>query len=128
MAAGPASGPDASGAAIRFALRGRCPRCGRGRLFKSALTFADRCDACDLEIAGFNVGDGPAAFLIFLVGFLVVGLAMWVELGFAPPWWVHALLWPPLVTLTTIVGLRFGKAVLLALEYRHEAAEGRLRD
>ena len=60
--------------------------------------------------------------------FLVVGLAMWVELGFAPPWWVHALLWPPLVTLTTIVGLRFGKAVLLALEYRHEAAEGRLRD
>lgn len=116
-------GPDP----VRAAVRGRCPRCGKGRLFKSTLELADRCDPCGLDIAGFNVGDGPAAFLIFILGFLVVGLAMWLEFGVHPQWWVHAILWPPLLMVLTVIGLRQGKAILLALEYRHEAAEGQLK-
>ncbi|MDO9489845.1 MAG: DUF983 domain-containing protein, partial [Sphingomonadaceae bacterium] len=62
------------------------------------------------------------------IGAIVVGLAMWVELGLAPPWWVHALLWPPLIILSTIAALRLTKGLLLALEYRNQAAEGRLDD
>lgn len=118
------TGPDP----VRAAMRGRCPRCGKGRLFRTTLQLADRCAVCDLDIAGFNVGDGPAAFLILLLGFVVVGLSLWFDIAVAPPWWVHAILWPPLIVVLTVIGLRQGKAVLLALEFKHDAAEGRLDD
>lgn len=72
------------------------------------------------------MGDGPAAFLILIVGGLVTGLALWLELAVEPPFWVHLLLWP-LVTLALVVGtLRVGKGWLLALEYRNAAREGRI--
>ena len=92
------------------------------------MRFAHRCRACGLDYSSFNVGDGPAAFLIFIVGGIVVALAIWVELRFAPPFWVHILLWVPLAAALTIGLLRIGKGWLLALEYRHRAREGRLED
>ncbi len=113
---------------LRVAAAGRCPRCGRGPIYAGLLRFNDRCPVCGLELARFNVGDGPAAFLILIIGAIVVGLALWVELSFAPPWWVHVLLWTPLVIVGAVAALRVSKGVLLALEYRHKAAEGRLDD
>src|SRR6218665_279179 len=110
------------------ALRGICPRCGNAPLFKGLAGFQPRCRSCGLDFQGFNVGDGPAAFLIFIVGGIIVGLAIWVELRFAPPFWVHILLWVPLASLLTVGLLRFAKGLLLALEYRGGAREGRLRD
>ena len=108
------------------ALAGKCPQCGHGALFKSAVGFADRCSACGLDLSRFNVGDGPAAFLTLIIGTIVTGLAMWLELSVRPAWWVHVILWTPLVIVGTVVSLRLSKALLLALEYRHEAQEGRL--
>lgn len=110
------------------ALRGLCPRCGARTLFAGLATFAPKCRACGLDYSSFNVGDGPAAFLIFIVGGIVVGLAIWVELAFSPPFWVHILLWLPLAIVMTIGLLRLSKALLLALEYRHRAREGRIAD
>lgn len=110
------------------ALRGICPRCGNAPLFKGLAGFQPKCRACGLDYASFNVGDGPAAFLIFIVGGLIVGLAIWVELRFAPPFWVHILLWVPLATGLTIGLLRLGKGLLLAIEYQRGAREGQLRD
>ena len=110
------------------ALRGICPRCGQAPLFRGLATFQPRCRACGLDFAGFNVGDGPAAFLIFIVGGIVVALAIWVELRFSPPFWVHILLWVPLAAALTIGLLRIGKGLLLALEYQRNAREGRLQD
>ena len=110
------------------ALRGICPRCGNAPLFKGMAGFQPKCRSCGLDFAGFNVGDGPAAFLIFIVGGIVVALAIWVELRFAPPFWVHILLWVPLAASLTIGLLRLGKGLLLALEYQRGAREGRLRD
>ena len=108
------------------ALRGLCPRCGARTLFKGLTSFAPRCRACGLDYASFNVGDGPAAFLIFIVGGLVVLLAILTELRFNPPFWVHILLWLPL-TIVLVVGLlRFAKGLLLILEYRNRAREGRI--
>ncbi len=109
------------------ALRGLCPRCGARTLFAGVVTFAPRCRMCGLDIAGFNVGDGPAAFLIFIVGGLVTALAVTTELAFAPPFWVHVLLWFPLTAALTVGLLRLGKGLLLALEYRNAAREGRLK-
>jgi uncharacterized protein (DUF983 family) len=109
------------------ALRGLCPRCGAKTMFAGFVTFAPRCRACGLDYGAFNVGDGPAAFLIFIVGGLVTALAVATELAFEPPWWVHALLWLPLTAALTIGLLRIGKALLLILEYRNQAREGRLK-
>jgi uncharacterized protein (DUF983 family) len=110
------------------ALRGICPRCGNAPLFKGLAGFQPNCRSCGLDYTGFNVGDGPAAFLIFIVGGIVVALAIWVELRFSPPFWVHILLWVPLAAVLTIGLLRIGKGLLLALEYRNRAREGRLQD
>ena len=108
------------------ALRGVCPRCGNRTLFAGLATFAKHCRACGLDFDSFNVGDGPAAFLILIIGGLIVGLAIALELGAEPPFWVHILLWLPLTTLAVVFSLRVAKAALLALEYRHRAREARV--
>lgn len=110
------------------AVRGICPRCGHAPLFRGLAAFQPKCRSCGLDFAAFNVGDGPAAFLIFIVGGIVVALAMWVELKFSPPFWVHILLWVPLAAVLTVGLLRVGKGLLLALEYQRSAREGRLQD
>jgi len=114
-------------APFHAALAGLCPRCGSRTLFAGFVRFAPRCRACGLDFASFNVGDGPAAFLIFIVGGIVTALAIIVELRLSPPWWLHVLLWLPLTVALTIGLLRLGKGLLLALEYRHRAAEGRIK-
>ena len=105
-------------------LAGSCPRCGGKTLFTGWINFADKCRGCGLDFAAFNVGDGPAAFLILIVGAILVTGAITVELMFTPPFWVH-LIWIPIGLGLTVFGLRVGKAVLLAQEYTHAAREGR---
>ena len=109
------------------ALRGLCPNCGAPTLFSGLASFAPKCRACGLDYAGFNVGDGPAAFLIFIVGGLITGLAIWLELAVEPPFWVHILVWFPLTALLVVGLLRVSKGLLLALEYRHRAREAQIQ-
>lgn len=110
------------------ALRGLCPRCAAPGLFDGIVRFSDRCRACALDFGQFNVGDGPAAFLIMIVGGIVTGLAIWLQLAARPPLWVHLIVWPP-VTIVLVVGLlRFAKGALLVLEFRNRAREGRLAE
>ena len=110
---------------LAVAFAGNCPRCGARTLFNGWIRFADKCRGCGLDFTAFNVGDGPAAFLILIVGAILVIGAITVELEFEPPFWVH-LIWIPLGLGLTVYGLRFGKALLLAQEYRHRAREGRI--
>jgi uncharacterized protein (DUF983 family) len=113
---------------ILAALKGLCPRCGNRTLFAGLASFAPKCRACGLDFAAFNVGDGPAPFLIFIVGGIVVALAILLQLKASPPWWVHVLLWVPLTVALTIGLLRLAKGLLLVLEYRNRAGEGRIRE
>jgi uncharacterized protein (DUF983 family) len=106
-------------------LLGRCPRCGKGRLFEGFLTVRPRCEACNLDFSFADSADGPAVFVSFLSGVIVAVAALAVELLYAPPYWVHALLWVPLVLLTTLLPLRPAKGLLIALQYHHKAEEGR---
>lgn len=110
----------------RAALLGRCPRCGRGRLFRGYLNVAARCDACGLDYSMFDPGDGPAVFAILIVGAVVAGSALFVEVRYQPPYWVHAALWIPLILILSFATLRFVKSLLLVLQYKHKAGEGRL--
>lgn len=105
------------------ALFGLCPQCGAKTLFDGVAQFAPRCRACGLDLSRFNVGDGPAAFLTLIIGGLIVGLALWLEIAVTPPLWVHALLWIPLTFALVLYGLRVAKAALLASEYRNRAGE-----
>src|SRR5438094_10507349 len=97
------------------ALACRCPRCGEGRLFSGLLTVRPACLACGLDLSAQDAGDGPAVFVIFLLGLIVVGLAAIVEIKFAPPIWLHMLLWTPLILVGAILLLRPFKAGLIAL-------------
>ena len=107
-------------AALTAALQGECPRCGQRTLFAGPVAFAPNCRACGLDFAAFNVGDGPAAFLILIVGAILTGAAIMAELAFEPPFWVH-LIWIPVGAVLTIGGLRLAKALLVAREYHMKA-------
>ncbi|MDP9056387.1 MAG: DUF983 domain-containing protein [Pseudomonadota bacterium] len=107
----------------RAALLGLCPRCGGGKLFAGVADFAPSCAACGLNFAGFNVGDGPAAFLTMIVGALIVLLALWMHFSLLAPMWLLALMLVPLTAVLVIWGLRLGKAALLAAEFQRRAGE-----
>ena len=109
-------------------LAGRCPRCGEGRLFSGLLTVAPSCDRCGLDYSFADSGDGPAVLLILVLGFVVVGGALWVEFTFMPPIWVHALVWIPLTLGLGIGLLKPLKGLTIAQQYATRAAEGRLGD
>jgi uncharacterized protein (DUF983 family) len=106
----------------------RCPRCGKGRLFRGYLTLAQRCDHCGLDYAFADSGDGPAVFIILVAGFIVTGAALVVEVKYQPPLWLHAALWLPFGLGLPLILLRPFKATLVALQYRYRAEEARIDD
>lgn len=106
-------------------LKGLCPRCGAHSLFRGAVALARTCSACGLDFDALDVGDGPAVFLILIVGTIVVVSALVVDLRYSPSWWVH-LVWIPIGIVLTMTGLRFGKAALAYQSFRHQAREGRI--
>ena len=106
----------------------RCPRCGQGRLYSGFLTLRPNCEACGLDYAFIDSGDGPAIFIIMIAGAIVVACALIVEVKYQPPFWLHAVLWLPLILATTLLPLRAMKSLLIALQFHHKAAEGRLID
>jgi uncharacterized protein (DUF983 family) len=110
---------------IMTGLAGRCPRCREGRLFSGFLTVAKNCERCGLDYSFADAGDGPAIFVILISGFIVVGAALIVEVVYQPPFWLHALLWGPLILIVTLLPLRLLKGLLIVLQYHHQAAEGR---
>ena len=111
---------------VSVGVAGRCPRCGDGPLFAGFINVAPRCEVCGLDYGFADAGDGPAVFVILIAGFLVVGLAVVVEFVWRPPYWLHAILWIPLVLAVTLGLLRPLKGLLVALQFHHKAAEGRI--
>lgn len=118
----------ASPSVLSASLLGRCPRCGQGSLFSGYLTIAPRCPACGLDFAMFDVGDGATVFVVLIAGFIVCGAALYVEVAYSPPYWVHAVLWLPAIAVLVVGGLRVVKAALMVLQYKHKAGEGRIEE
>src|ERR1019366_5916378 len=109
----------------RCAIIGLCPQCGQGPLFEGYIKLRPNCPSCGLDYAMFDAGDGPAVFGILIVGAIVCGLALFVEFHFHPPFWVHAVLWLPLILILTFGFLRLTKSTPLVMQYKHKAGEGR---
>jgi uncharacterized protein (DUF983 family) len=104
---------------VSAGLRCRCPRCGQGPLFKGLLTVAERCSVCGLDLTPHDSGDGPAVFVILVLGAVVVPLALALEAWAAPPTWVHLVVWPPVIVALAIALLRPMKATLVAYHFRN---------
>lgn len=110
---------------VSAGLRRRCPRCGEGHLFSGFLKFDRECEACGLDYGGEDVGDGPVAFIILIVGFAVVIPALVVEVAYGWPIWLHMVIWLPLVIILCLILMPLAKSLLFALQYHHKAEEGR---
>lgn len=117
---------DSKVSVLHSATLARCPKCGEGPLFRQVLVLRDNCSHCGLDYAFIDTGDGPAVFAIFILGFVVLGAALWFEFTFNPAVWMHVVLWGLLTPLIALGLLRFLKALLTALQYKHKAEEGRL--
>ena len=112
---------------LKAGLAGRCPHCSEGALFNGFIAVGERCGKCGLDYSFADAGDGPVVFVILIVGFVVVGLALWMEVVHNPPLWLHFLLWIPLTLVLSLAALRMIKGLLIVLQYRNKAAEGRFR-
>ena len=111
---------------LKVGLRGRCPHCGKGRLFNGFLKLAPKCYVCGLDYAFADPADGPAFFVMMTAAVPITAFAVWLELTYDPPIWVHALVTLPLLLLGCLLPLRPLKGALVASQYVHKAEEGRL--
>jgi uncharacterized protein (DUF983 family) len=87
------------------------------------LTVAESCSACGLDLGKADSADGPAVFVIFILGFLLVPLALLFEAMVEPPLWLHVVIWPPLILGGSLALLRPMKGVMIALQYHHKASD-----
>ncbi len=101
----------------RVAFRGRCPACGRGKLYSGLLKIAPACSACGLSFARHEQGDGPAFFAILIVGAATAIGAAVLEIKYEPPFWLHAMIWVPFVLIASLLSLRWLKAALIGVQY-----------
>jgi uncharacterized protein (DUF983 family) len=111
---------------LAASLAARCPRCGKGRLFKNVLELRPVCENCGLDYKFIDTGDGPAIFVIFILGFLSLGGAMILHLGYGVPLWMTYVFIGIATPLVALGLLRLLKATLIVLQYKHKAEEGRL--
>jgi uncharacterized protein (DUF983 family) len=106
--------------------RGCCPRCGQGKLFDGLLKVRPACANCGLDYSFADSGDGPVVFVLLIVGFIVVGAALWAEVNYNPPLWLHFILWIPLAIGLGLWLTRILKGLLIALQYRNNARPGEI--
>jgi uncharacterized protein (DUF983 family) len=117
--------PDLS--PLKTGLAGRCPRCGRGKLFAGYLALAKSCASCGLDYGFADGGDGAAWFAMLITGFAGVGTILGVEAAYSPPIWVHVLLAIPLLLILPMALLRPLKGMLINQQFKTKAEEGRAR-
>ncbi len=111
--------PRHPASALRRGLFGRCPHCGEGRIFRAFLKVADHCNSCGEPLHQQRADDAPAYFVILIVGHIVVPLALYLEMGFSPSYWVHAALWLPLTLALGLGLLQPIKGAIVGWQWAH---------
>ena len=113
----PAEPPrDTVNAMLRGAAN-RCPACGRGEIFAGFLKVRDTCASCGEELHHHRADDAPPYFTMLITGHVIVGLVMTVETVYAPPMWLHALIWGPMVVIMSLLLLPRIKGALIGLQW-----------
>lgn len=94
-----------------------CPACGKGAMFRRYLKVADNCPDCGEALHHHRADDAPPYFTIVIVGHVVVGLMLAVEMAYRPPLWLHAAIWLPLTLLLALLLLPPIKGALVGLQW-----------
>lgn len=112
-------------ALIKKAMTCCCPKCEKGHLFDGfwSFDFVKKCDHCGLDLSKSDVGDGGAVVLIFVLGTILTPLAIWLEFAFAPPIWVHMVLWGVISIGLTLASIKPLKSYILGLQYKYRASD-----
>ena len=115
-------------ASVETGLKGLCPNCGEGRLFSGFLKFASSCEACGQDFQSEDTGDGPAVFVILIVGIFIIPLALVFQIALNAPAWLVISVWGPIVTIACLLLLRVLRGVMFNLQFKHKAREVRSDD
>ncbi|MCX5571938.1 MULTISPECIES: DUF983 domain-containing protein [Kaistia] len=110
--------------AFKLGVAGRCPRCQSGHIFSGWLKLAPRCEVCGLDFSFADPADGPAFFAQFVGCIPAVILALWLQVKFEAPLWVHLFTTLPMLLLPTLLLLRPIKGWLVCSQYLHRADGG----
>lgn len=102
---------------MRRGFSGRCPHCGRGRLFRAFLKTVDRCAECSEEMSHHRADDLPAYLVIAIVGHIVVGAFMGVQAVTTWPTWVHLSIWGPLTVVLALALIGPVKGAVVGLQW-----------
>ena len=103
--------------ALKRGFRGRCPRCGQGKLFRAYLKVANDCSACGLDFTPHRADDLPAYLVIVTVGHLVVPTALWIETDYSPPVWLQLSIYLPLTLILSLLLLQPVKGAVVGLQW-----------
>ncbi|WP_371397683.1 DUF983 domain-containing protein [Fretibacter rubidus] len=114
--------------AVETGMRGRCPACGEGQLFKKFLTFHDFCEACGADFRIEDAGDGPAVFVIFITGIFIIPMALAFYLVTGLPMIVTILLFSVVIIVASLWLLRLMRGIMFSLQWVNKAREVRLSD
>jgi uncharacterized protein (DUF983 family) len=104
-------------AAMRRGLRGRCPRCGEGKLFRAFLKVDDHCSVCALDFTPHRADDLPAYLVIVIVGHIVVPTILWVETDYAPPVPLQLAIYLPLTLILSLALLQPVKGAVVGVQW-----------
>jgi len=100
--------------AVGRGIRGRCPNCGEGRLFRAYLKQVDACAVCGEPWGHIRADDAPPWLTILIVGHIVVPAAMAVESEGLLPFWASMTLWPLLALALSLLILPRAKGAFIA--------------
>jgi uncharacterized protein (DUF983 family) len=103
--------------ALKRGFRGRCPRCGEGKLFRAFLKTADHCSACGQDFTPHRADDLPAYLVIVIVGHFVVPLALMIETNYSPPIALQLAIYLPLTFIASLVLLQPVKGAVVAVQW-----------
>ncbi|WP_408589010.1 DUF983 domain-containing protein [Novosphingobium sp.] len=115
-------------AIIKSGWHGTCPRCGKASMFQSWLKLQKNCPSCGLDYSFANADDGPAFFALCITAFPLTFIAVWLEVTYSPPWWVHVLTSVPILAFGCLASLRPFKGLLVASQYMNSAVEAGTED
>jgi uncharacterized protein (DUF983 family) len=107
---------------VSTGVAGKCPRCGRGRLFNGYLTVAKQCSSCGLDFSFADAGDGATWFVMLFACVVGVGSILGIEIAYSPAWWVHVLIAIPALVIAPLLLLRPVKGMLLSQQWKTGAS------
>ena len=103
--------------ALKRGFRGRCPRCGEGKLFRAFLKVDDHCSVCQLDFTPHRADDLPAYLVIVIVGHIVVPTILWVETDYSPPVPLQLAIYLPLTLVLSLVLLQPVKGAVVGMQW-----------